>query len=43
MFITFIIYRTPGSELLQKSKPKRKRKTKIPPNADLSKTPDPER
>ncbi|XP_026328538.1 signal recognition particle subunit SRP72 [Hyposmocoma kahamanoa] len=34
---------TPGSELLQKSKPKRKRKTKIPPNADLSKTPDPER
>ncbi|CAB3228049.1 unnamed protein product [Arctia plantaginis] len=33
---------TPGSELLQK-KQKRKRKTKLPPNADLSKPPDPER
>ncbi|XP_028158599.1 signal recognition particle subunit SRP72 isoform X1 [Ostrinia furnacalis] len=34
---------TPGSELLQKKKQKRKRKTKLPPNADLSKPPDPER
>ncbi|PZC83892.1 hypothetical protein B5X24_HaOG206641 [Helicoverpa armigera] len=34
---------TPGSELLGKKKQKRKRKTKLPPNADLSKTPDPER
>ncbi|CAK1603846.1 unnamed protein product [Parnassius mnemosyne] len=34
---------TPGSELGQKMKPKRKRKTKLPPNADLSKPPDPER
>ncbi|KAG6465935.1 hypothetical protein O3G_MSEX015514 [Manduca sexta] len=34
---------TPGSELLQKKKQKRRRKTKLPPNADLSKPPDPER
>ncbi|XP_049865710.1 signal recognition particle subunit SRP72 [Pectinophora gossypiella] len=34
---------TPGSELGQKKKAKRKRKTKLPPNADLSKPPDPER
>ncbi|XP_059061425.1 signal recognition particle subunit SRP72 [Achroia grisella] len=34
---------TPGSELGQKTKAKRKRKTKLPPNADLSKPPDPER
>ncbi|XP_072940533.1 signal recognition particle subunit SRP72 [Epargyreus clarus] len=34
---------TPGSELSQKKKTKRKRKTKIPRNADLSKPPDPER
>ncbi|CAG9560178.1 unnamed protein product [Danaus chrysippus] len=34
---------TPGSELGQKTKPKRKRKTKLPPNADLSRPPDPER
>lgn len=34
---------TPGSELLMKRKQKRKRKTKLPPNADLSRPPDPER
>ncbi|XP_041976354.1 signal recognition particle subunit SRP72 [Aricia agestis] len=34
---------TPGSELGQKQKAKRKRKTKLPPHADLSKPPDPER
>ncbi|XP_026485848.2 signal recognition particle subunit SRP72 [Vanessa tameamea] len=34
---------TPGSELGQKTKTRRKRKTKLPPNADLSKPPDPER
>ncbi|XP_053602783.1 signal recognition particle subunit SRP72 isoform X2 [Plodia interpunctella] len=34
---------TPGSELGQKTKAKRKRKTKLPPNADLSRPPDPER
>ncbi|KAJ2947147.1 hypothetical protein O0L34_g16504 [Tuta absoluta] len=34
---------TPGSELGQKKKAKRKRKTKLPPTADLSKPPDPER
>ncbi|CAK1553451.1 unnamed protein product [Leptosia nina] len=34
---------TPGSELGQKKKAKRKRKTKIPPTADLSRPPDPER
>ncbi|CAH2075016.1 unnamed protein product, partial [Iphiclides podalirius] len=34
---------TPGSELGQKMKAKRKRKTKLPPNADLSRPPDPER
>ncbi|XP_068630412.1 signal recognition particle subunit SRP72 [Battus philenor] len=34
---------TPGSELGQKKKQKRKRKTKLPPNADLSRPPDPER
>ncbi|CAH1644088.1 unnamed protein product [Spodoptera littoralis] len=33
---------TPGSEL-GKKKLKRKRKTKLPPNADLSRPPDPER
>ncbi|CAF4755791.1 unnamed protein product [Pieris macdunnoughi] len=34
---------TPGSELGQKKKAKRKRKTKLPPSADLSRPPDPER
>ncbi|KAJ8732278.1 hypothetical protein PYW08_015008 [Mythimna loreyi] len=34
---------TPGSELAGKKKQKRKRKTKLPPNADLSRPPDPER
>ncbi|XP_045534188.1 signal recognition particle subunit SRP72 [Papilio machaon] len=34
---------TPGSELGVTKKQKRKRKTKLPPNADLSKPPDPER
>ncbi|XP_028026411.1 signal recognition particle subunit SRP72 isoform X2 [Bombyx mandarina] len=34
---------TPGSELGQKKKTKRKRNSKLPPNADLSKPPDPER
>ncbi|XP_013184409.1 signal recognition particle subunit SRP72 [Amyelois transitella] len=34
---------TPGSELGQTKKAKRKRKTKLPPNADLSRPPDPER
>ncbi|XP_045493552.1 signal recognition particle subunit SRP72 [Colias croceus] len=34
---------TPGSELGQKKKTKRKRKTKLPPTADISKGPDPER
>ncbi|XP_063620945.1 signal recognition particle subunit SRP72 [Cydia splendana] len=34
---------TPGSELGSKRKQKRKRKTKLPPNADLSRPPDPER
>ncbi|KOB68347.1 Signal recognition particle subunit SRP72 [Operophtera brumata] len=33
---------TPGSELGQKKKPARKRKTKLPPNADVSRPPDPE-
>ncbi|XP_013134269.1 PREDICTED: signal recognition particle subunit SRP72 [Papilio polytes] len=34
---------TPGSELGVTKKQKRKRKSKLPPNADLSKPPDPER
>ncbi|CAH2991994.1 unnamed protein product [Chilo suppressalis] len=34
---------TPGSELGTKKNTRRKRKTKLPPNADLSKPPDPER
>ncbi|XP_063531876.1 signal recognition particle subunit SRP72 [Cydia strobilella] len=34
---------TPGSELGSKRKQKRKRKTKLPPNADLARPPDPER
>nr|CAD7439751.1 unnamed protein product [Timema bartmani] len=34
---------TPGDELIQKKKSKRKRKGKLPKNCDLNSTPDPER
>lgn len=36
-------YRTPGNELIQKKKAKRKRKGKLPKNYDPNVTPDPER
>lgn len=39
----FICYRTPGNELLQKKKKRRKRPGKLPKNYDPNCDPDPER